>query len=323
MEGLRMTYDLTTIGETMLRISTPPGTPLETAAAAQLHAAGSESNVAAALASLGHRVAWASVLPNTPPGRFIAGALRVAGVDLSHVKWTDAGRQASFYVELEQPPTPVRVTYDRADSVASQMSSDQIDWPRLLNTRLLHLTGITPALSTGCLALTQDAVRRAKQQGVPMSFDINYRRKLWSPAQARDVLTPLIHDIDLLFIGESDAAEVFTLSGPPEEKLADLANLTRAKKIVLTIGEQGTISYDAGTIRHQPAQPTAIIDRLGAGDALAAGVIHGWLGGDFVMGLKAGAALAALALRRHGDIVICPPAELMTLMNASSDRPNR
>lgn len=318
-----MPYDLTTLGETMLRISTPPGTPLETAATAHLHAAGAESNVAAALAGLGHRVAWASVLPDTPPGRFIANALRVTGVDLSLVHWTDAGRQASFYVELEPPPAPVRVTYDRADSVASKMSLDQVDWSRLLDTRLLHLTGITPALSAGCLAITQQAVRRAKEQGVPVSFDVNYRRKLWRPADARDAILPLIQEIELLFVGQSDAAEVFGITGTPEEQLNDLANLTHAKKIVLTIGEEGTISYDAGTIRRQPAQPTAILDRLGAGDALAAGVIHGWLEGDFARGLKAGAALAALALRRHGDIVRCSRKELDALLATSSPRPSR
>jgi 2-dehydro-3-deoxygluconokinase len=318
-----MTYDLSTLGECMLRISTPPGTPLENAASANLHAAGAESNVAAALAALGHRTAWASALPDTPPGRFIANALRVAGVDLSHVAWTAAGRVGSFYVELEQPPTPVRVTYDRAGSTASEMTPARVDWPRLLDTRLLHLTGITPALSAGCLALTLEAVRRAREQGVPISFDINYRRKLWPAAPARDTLLPLIREVDLLFVGESDAAEVFGLNGPAEEKLNDLANLTRAKQIVLSVGEQGTVSYDAGTIRRTPAQPTSVIDRLGAGDALAAGVIHGWLANDFALGLRAGAALAALALRRHGDMVICRRVELNALLAGASDRPQR
>jgi 2-dehydro-3-deoxygluconokinase len=307
----------------MLRISTSPGTPLETAGSANLHAAGAESNVAAVLASLGHRTAWASALPDTPPGRFIANALRVAGVDLSHVIWTAAGRVGSFYAELEQPPTPVRVTYDRAGSTASEMTPGQVDWPRLLSTRLLHLTGITPALSAGCLGLTLEAIRRAREQRVPISFDVNYRRKLWPVATARDTLLPLVREVDLLFVGESDAAEVFGLNGPPEAKLNDLANLTRAKRIVLSIGEQGTISYDAGTVRRTPAQPTSVIDRLGAGDALAAGVIHGWLANDLAMGLRAGAALAALALRRHGDIVICRRDELDALLATINDRPQR
>ena len=150
-------YVVTTIGETMLRISVGAGFAIETARAADLHAAGAESNVAAALASLGRRVAWASRLPDNPPGRLIAGELRRAGVDLTQVQWCLTGRVGTFFVELTPPPAAVQVTYDRADSCASQLSPDSIDWDRLLDTRLLHLTGITPALSASCAALTQDA----------------------------------------------------------------------------------------------------------------------------------------------------------------------
>jgi 2-dehydro-3-deoxygluconokinase len=200
---------------------------------------------------------------------------------------------------------------------------DQVDWPRLLDTRLLHLTGITPALSESCLAISQDAIRRAREQGVPVSFDVNYRRKLWPAERAKQTLLPLLRGAELLFVGESDAAEVFGVSGSPEQKLPALAELTQARRIILTIGDQGVLAWDDGQMRHQPAQPTTVIDRLGAGDALAAGVIHGWLAGDFALGLKCGAALAALALRRHGDIVHCRPADLQSLLAADSDRPQR
>lgn len=316
-------YDLTTIGETMLRISVPPGAPLETSTSADLHAAGAESNVAGALASLGRRAAWASRLPDNPPGRLVAGALRAAGVDLSLVEWCETGRVGTFFVELEAPPAPVRVTYDRAGSCATQMSAESIDWKKLLSTRLLHLTGITPALSQSCRQLTHEAIRRARDASVPISFDINYRAKLWSPADAREVLTPLVQGIELLFIGQSDAETVFGITGSPEQQLSRLAELTRAKRIVLTIGGEGLLAWDNGVTHHQPALPTVIIDRLGAGDALAAGVIHGWLDNDFALGLRAGAALASLALRRRGDIVCCRPSELADLLSAGNDRPRR
>lgn len=317
-------YDLATFGEVMLRISVPPGIALETADRADLHAAGSESNVAAALAGLGRRVAFASRLPASPPGRLIAASLRRAGVDLSHLIWCGSGRVGTFYVELTPPPAAVRVTYDRADSCATHMSPDNIDFDRLLNARLLHLSGITPALSTGCRAAAHAAVQHAQRRGVPVSFDINYRRKLWSPDAARDVLLPLVKGAALLFIAESDSAEVFGLDGTSEKRLMTLVEMTGATRVVLTIGSDGLLAWDGGQVHHQPAWPTPIIDRLGAGDALAAGVIHGWLDDDFALGLRFGAALAGLCLRRHGDIVTCTPGELRELLDADlTDRPQR
>jgi 2-dehydro-3-deoxygluconokinase len=316
-------YDVSTLGEAMLRISVAPGVALDTAESAAIHTAGAENNVVCALAALGHRVAWASRLPDSPPGRRISGELRRAGVDLTHLTWCNGGRVGSFYVELTLPPTPVRVTYDRAGSCATEMRPDSIDWSNLLRTRLLHLTGITPALSADCLATTREAVRRAREQGVPISFDVNFRRKLWLPEIARKTLLPLLQGIELLFIAEADAAEVFGLDGAPEKRIEALRELTQAKRIIVSIGGEGVLAWDGTALRHQPAQVTAMIDRLGAGDALAAGVIHGWLDGDFASGLQAGAALAALCLRRHGDIVLCTRSELQELIQSASSRPQR
>ncbi len=317
-------YDVTTIGETMLRIGTPPGQPLETATSAQLSPAGAESNVAAALGGLGRWVAWCSRLPDNPPGRLIANVLRRSHVDLTLLEWCPTGRAATFFVELEAPPTPVRVTYDRAASCAAGLSPDRIDWVRLLDTRLLHLTGITPALSTACRATVIEAIRRAKVAGVPISFDVNYRRKLWTPDQARETLLPLVQQAELLFIGRADARDVFGLTSPhPNDLLKALADRTGAKNVVLTVGSDGVVAWLDGSIIREPARPTTILDRLGAGDALAAGVIHGWLEGDLAKGLRYGTALAAKALRTQGDIVTCPPSELESLIQDSSDRPQR
>jgi 2-dehydro-3-deoxygluconokinase len=316
-------FDVTTVGETMLRISTRPGTPLRAATGASLYPAGAESNVASALAGLGRRVSYATRLPDNAPGQLIGDVLRGCGVDLSMVRWCEVGRVGTFFVELEQPPTPVRVTYDRAGSCATEMSPGEIDWARLLDTRLLHLTGITPALSAACRETIDVAIDRAREAGVAISFDVNYRAKLWSAQQAREALTPMLQDVELLFIGESDARDVFGITGTPESVLDGLVTRFGAEHIILTVGGGGVVAWRDGQIVRQPAQPTHIIDRLGAGDALAAGVIHGWLEGDFALGLRAGVALAAKALRTEGDIIRCSIAELTTLLNATSDRPQR
>lgn len=316
-------YDLTTLGETMLRISVAPGIALEQAEAAALHVGGAESNVACALAQLGRRVAWASRLPDLPTGRRVANALRQRGVDLSHVKWCREGRVGTYYVELRLKPTPVRVTYDRAGSCAACMEPDHLPLGALLDTRLLHLTGITPALSAGCRAAVARVVDAARERGTPFSFDVNYRGKLWPPGDARRVLEPLGRGAELLFIGQSDAQTVFGIDGDPERVIAELRERFQPRQIVMSVGEAGMVAWDGAATISQPAQPTAVLDRVGAGDALAAGVIHGWLEGDFRAGLAYGQALAALALRTHGDIVTITPDELDGLIAVESSRPQR
>ena len=120
----------------------------------------------------------------------------------------------TYYVEFAPPPRPIQVIYDRADSCASHLGPDQVDWDYLLDTRLVHLTGITPALSPSCHALVTEVVERARAAGVAISFDINFRRKLWSEGEAAAALTPLIQGIDLLFCGQSDACQLFDCTGP-------------------------------------------------------------------------------------------------------------
>jgi 2-dehydro-3-deoxygluconokinase len=135
-------YDLTTIGETMLRLSVPAGERIETAPRFDVHPGGAESNVAALLARLGRRTAWCGALPDSTLGRRVADELRRAGVDDTGIFWSATGRLGTYYVEFTQPPRPIQVIYDRADSCAAQLGPDDVAWESLLATRLLHLTGM-------------------------------------------------------------------------------------------------------------------------------------------------------------------------------------
>lgn len=311
-------FDVTTVGEVMLRLSVPPGQRLETASRLNLFPGGAEANLVAVLARLGRRCAWVSGLPANPLGRLIASHLRTAGVDLTGVVWFETGRVGTYYVEFAPPPRPIQVIYDRVDSCASRLGPEQVDWDYLLNSRLVHLTGITPALSASCRALVIEIVQRAKAAGVSISFDVNFRRKLWSEAEAATILSPLIQDVDLLFCGQSDACRLFGCAGPAEQIVEELARRFNARHVVVTLGDKGVVAGDGCQFRHEPALPVQIVDRLGAGDALAAGVIHGWLDGDVAEGLRYGVALAALALSQHGDMVVTTEEEVASLLaNAS------
>lgn len=316
-------FDLTTLGEILLRQSVPPGQRLETASHLDIQPAGAEANVAVALSRLGRSCGWVGGLPQQAIGRLVTNHLRLANVNLDGVVWCQNKRLGTYYIEFTGPPRPVTVIYDRADSCTSNLSPKQINWDYLLNSRLLHLTGITPALSESCRQVVIEAITRAKTAGVPISFDINYRAKLWSEREAKTVLTPLIQNIDLLFCGQADASRIFGINGSPEQVVDKLAAKSRAKNIVVTLGDKGVVAWDGQAYHYAEALPVQIIDRLGAGDALAAGVIHGWLDNDLNLGVRYGVTLAALALSQHGDFLVTTEEEVLSLLDNAEGGVNR
>jgi 2-dehydro-3-deoxygluconokinase len=311
-------FDITTLGEMLVRLSVPSGMRIENALQFDVHPAGAEANVATLLARLERRTCWMGALPENPLGRLSVNRLRAAGVHTGGVIWKDSGRMGTYYVEFGEPPRGIQVTYDRANSCATQLQVDEIDWDALLDTRLLHLTGITPALSPACLEIVTEAMQRAKECNVPVSFDINYRQRLWSEAHAAQTLLPLIQGVEILFCGQADAARLFHCTGAMQEVAQGMLELSKARHVVLTLGDQGALLWNGKEWQHEHARPTRIVDRLGAGDALAAGVIHGWLDGDFSAALRYGVTLAALALGQFGDMVITNKSELLGLSKESS-----
>lgn len=310
-------FDVTTTGEAMIRFSVPPGTRLEITDNLDMRPGGAEANLTVALARMNRQSAWMGALPNSPLGRFIANHLRVAGVNLEGVAWSETDRLGTYYVEFAAPPRATQVIYDRADSCAARLKSEQVNWDLLLDTRLLHLTGITPPLSTSSRAIVEEGFARARAANVPISFDVNYRQKLWSEKEASEFIIPLVQGIDLFFCGRSDAKRVMGVTGEPESAVRRMAEMTQAKLVVMSLAEQGVIAFDGSQIYHEPAKPVQIIDRPGAGDALAAGIIHGWLDGDLQHGLKMGVVMAALVLSQHGDMLITTPEEVASLVETS------
>lgn len=311
-------FDVTTLGEMLIRLSVPNGKRLESTTRLDVYPAGAEANVATLLARLERKVAWIGALPKNPLGQLAVSALRVAGVHTGGVCWSEAGRMGTYYVEFGEPPRGIQVTYDRADSCSTRISVGQIDWNLLLDTRLLHLTGITPPLSPSCQEVINETVQRARARGVPISFDINYRQKLWSEQEAARTLLPLIQNVELLFCSQADAKRLFHCSGSIQEIAQGMRELSNARYVAVTFAEQGALLWDGNEWKRESARSTHIIDRLGAGDALAAGVIHGWLDGDLSAGLRYGVTLSALALSQFGDMVITNKSELLALSQGSS-----
>jgi 2-dehydro-3-deoxygluconokinase len=306
-------FDVTTYGEGGLRLSVPAGTRLESASRFDVDVAGTEANVVGALARLGWRCGWVSALPATAPGRRVANTLRSAGVDLGAVRWCDEGRVSCYYVEYAAPPRSTTVLYDRNGSCFARFEPRDVDWAYLLDTRHLHLTGLTYPLSGCTRSIITEAMSRARDADVSISLDVNHRDQLWTPAQCRDELLPLCRGIELLFCSCRDAKKVFGCEGPAKEAVSKLREATGALRVVMSRGDEGVIaSGPEGTLECR-AQPVRVVDRMGAGDALAAGVLHGWLRGDLAAGLRYGSTLAAMALSQHGDMVITDAQELECL----------
>lgn len=308
-------FDVTTIGEGQLRYSVPIGKGLERAAQLDVHVTGTEANVTSLLSRLGWQCGWVSALPATPLGRRVAHEYALSGLDLSAMVWRDDGRLATYYVEFGAPPRGTQVWYDRRDSCFVNLSRDDINWDYLLDTSLLHLSGLSVPLSPSINAIMLEALENAKARGIPVSFDMNYRSRIWTTQAAAKAVAPFLAEADILFFARVDAQRMYGFQGSPEDIARQLGSLTSASAIVCSLSHEGIIAWDRQRFHQEPAQEIPVIDRIGAGDAMVAGVLHGWLGGDLVKGLRYGALTAALCLTHYGDAVYTTRAELEALLD--------
>ena len=311
-------FDVTTIGEGQLRYSVPQGSHLERASQLDVNVTGTEANVTSLLSRLGWRCGWVSALPKNPLGRHVALEFAQSGLDMSAVVWSDDGRLAIYYVEFGLPPKGTQVYYDRKDTCFVNMTQDDINWDYLLDTRLLHISGLSVPLSSSINAILTEAVERAKAAGIPISFDMNYRSRIWTTDAAAEAIAPFLQALDVLFFARGDAERMYGFTGMPEDIVRQLGELTPASAIVTSLGSEGIIAWDRKSFHIEPAKDIQVIDRIGAGDAMVAGVLHGWLQGDLFKGLRYGVLTAALCLTHYGDAVYITREELEDLL----DRPS-
>ncbi len=312
--------DLITLGESMLRLSPPAGSALERALQLNVHVAGAESNVAISAQRMGLSAGWISRLPDNPLGKLVTTTLASQGVDVSRVIWAAQGRVGTYYVELASRPRANRVIYDRAGSAVTFMTPAEVDWDYVSSSKLIHLSGITPALSPSCADVIRQAVELGHSHQIPVSFDVNYRAKLWSPEQARTVLEPLLKGIHILRAGADEARTIFGLSGDSEQIVRALAARFGAAITVVTDGPNPALAFDGRTLYDKTCHPVEIIDEIGAGDAFMAGFLVGYLERGVAYGLEFGQALAALKLTYAGDLPWCTRGEVEALITKQAQQ---
>ncbi len=308
-----------TLGEVLLRLSSRAGIPLRRLRGLDTFPAGAESNVACNLAQLGHNVTFVSRLPDTPLARGLVDELRRFGVGVDHIEWDQQGRLGTFFVQFAVPPQIVEVHYDRSGSCATLLHPDELDAALFQSRCLFHVSGITSALSASAHATVLRAVELARAGGGRVSFDVNYRAKLWSPDAAARRLTPMLRSCEVLFCSQRDAQALWKMDGTGEKLIQQLRDVTCASYIVSSDGAQGVWAALDHEVVFQSSVPVNPIDRLGAGDALAAGFLHRLLQDNMSRALPTAVTLAAIALTTEGDCPHCSREDLDRLIDAESD----
>lgn len=325
--------DVVTFGETMVRLSPPDFERLEQATTLKMAVGGSELTVAAGVARLGLTAGWISRLPNNPLGRMARNKAREFGVDTSHLVWAKEDRMGLYFVEYGASPRASSVLYDRAYSAISRIQPGEVDWKKALaGARWFHTSGITPALSDSAEAVTLEALKTAKELGCTVSYDLNYRAKLWSQEKARAVQEPFMQYVDVLITTEEDTQRVFGIQSEDYKQVAaQLADKFNFKAVTITL--RGTPSvwrntwsafaYADGKFYEDNTYDIEVVDRVGGGDNYTAGFIYGYLKAGVEQGVRYGDAFTALKHTSWTDFNWATREETEALLKGTSLRISR
>ncbi|MEW5630945.1 sugar kinase [Streptomyces hydrogenans] len=293
------TPSLVTLGEAMAVVAaTEPG-PFAHGTPMRLGWAGAEATVAVGVSRLGHTAAWTGRVGDDAAGAMVLAGLRAEGVDVSGAR-TDPDAPTGLMLRERRTADRLRVSYYRAGLAGSRLAPADLDEARITGARILHVTGITPALSATARAAVEHAVRLAHGAGVTVSLDVNHRERLWSRTEAAEVLGRLLPYTDLLFAGPEEAA-LFVPGGEPEETARALTRLGPAEAVV-KLGADGALAVTADGAHRQAAIPVTAVDPVGAGDAFVSGYLAARLDGSPVPErLRLAALCGAFAVSVPGD----------------------
>jgi 2-dehydro-3-deoxygluconokinase len=334
--------DLVTFGEAMVRLTPPNFQRLEQARSFDVYVGGGELNVAVAASRLGISSRWVSRLPDNPLGHLVANRARELGVDVD-VEWCAKDRAGLYFAELGAAPRASSVLYDRSQSAISKVAPGKIDWTATFHgARWFHVSGITPALSSSAAEVTAEAIRAAKKAGLTVSYDLNYRSKLWSAEKAREVQEPLMEHVDVLITTEEDTRVVFgigetdTYEHLERESYDDVArNLQKRfgfKAVAVTLRENPLVLLNSwtaivvadGELYRAPRYEVEVVDRIGAGDAFSGGLIAARLENkSWEEAVRVATAASALKHSIPGDFCLVTRAEVDQLLRGASLRVSR
>ncbi len=325
--------EVVTFGETMVRLSPPHFARLEQTNQLDVNIGGAEWNVAADLSRLGLSTAWVSRLTENALGAMIRNKAREQGVDTSHIVWTKEDRVGVYFVEFGAAPRASSVLYDRANTAISRIKPGEVDWEKVLEgARWFHTSGISPGLSQSAAQVTAEALRTAKKLGCRVSYDLNYRAKLWTTEEAMKCQIPLMEYVDVLISTEEDTRKVLGVSADSYHEVArkleekfnfEVVCITLREDISVWRNRWTAIACSEGKIYDDRTYEVEIVDRVGAGDSFSAGFIYGYLSGGVAKGLQFGNAFSALKHSIPSDVNWSTRQEVENLIASGSLRISR
>ena len=348
--------DLLSLGECMIRLSPPGHQRLELTPYLEVWAGGGEYNVAYALSRLGLRTAWTARMVKNPLGSFIRNHAQASGMDLSEVVWVpydgvgNADRMGLNFTEVGVGVRASVTMYDRGHSATSHMKPGDVDWKRIFNergVRWFHTGGIFTALSDSCAEVVKEAMKAAHEAGTIVSYDLNFRSKLWTSEQAIAATKDLVQYIDVLIGNEEDFQKVlgFEVEGT-DENLKQLpiegyksmvkrvvAKYPNVQAVGTTLREvlsgllnnwSAILYYDGEFYQSTRYENLEIEDRVGGGDGFCSGTVFGMLNGHSPQDcVNLGAAHGALLQSTRGDTSMITLDELMHVYKGGSARIKR
>jgi 2-dehydro-3-deoxygluconokinase len=304
---------IVTMGEMMIRFMPPGNLRIEQAGSFDVFYGGDESIVAASLARFGMETSYVTRLPDNPLGRAALSSIRAQGVDTTFIAFGGARLGLNFY-ENGAAMRPSRVIYDRAGSSMATAEVSHFDFDRIFNgAGWFHVSGITPALSESARQVTEAALAKAKEHGCTVSVDLNYRRKLWTPERAREVMTALMKYVDVCIGNEEDAEAVLGFTPADTDVSRGQISLEGYKAMFKKLKERFGFRYVASTLRESHSASDNgwsallydgtdfcssrrydihLVDRGGGGASFSAGLIYSLVNG---MGLQDAVEFAAAA----------------------------
>lgn len=329
-----------TLGEILLRLSTSVGERILQANQLSMHYGGAEANVAVSLSNYGYDVNFVSKIPNNSIGDAVERHLKSFGVRTDYLV-RGGERLGTYYLETGVGERSAQVTYDRKYSSISGLMKEEINFDEIFqDVSLFHVSGITPALSPVLAELTLTALKKAQENGIMTSFDFNYRSKLWTSKEAAAAFTPLLRYVDICSCGELDAIHLLGIeeadeSLSKEEKLiyyyeeiqktySNITYISSTFRDVLSASAntlQGNLYVDGAMHHSKVHYINPIVDRVGGGDAFAAGIIHGILDGmSPEKTITFATAASALKHTVHGDCNIFSETEVMDFVENGSGK---
>jgi len=324
-----------TFGELMLRLSPDKGGRLENSNKLNVHFGGAEANVAVCLARFGLKSCFVSALPKNDIGNHAFNSLKMMEVNTSFIQ-RSGSRLGIYFLEHGSGPRPSKVIYDRKGSSVSQISPDDIDWEEVLEkAEWFHWTGITPALGDSVKTCLRKGLETARRLGVKVSVDLNYRKKLWGKQKANEVMTELMKYTDVMIGNEEDSTSIFGLKPGESDVTKGKLNIEGYKQMIASLYRRFDLEKVAVTLRESLSASennwsaclyngkdfilgsqyrVLITDRVGTGDAFAAGLIYSLLKGEEdQQALEFGIASAVFKHTLYGDFNLTSVEEIKRL----------